>query len=100
MMEFSSRNSVSAMMACIRMFLEWGYTYTGFWQITVERARERERERERKGKRGREGGGERKRESLKHYSHEYNKSLTVEVVGIQEDVSTAVLARINVATSH
>ena len=34
-MEFSSRNSVSAKMACIRMFLEWGYTYTGFWQITA-----------------------------------------------------------------
>ena len=62
-----------------------------------ERGRERgEREREREG--GREE--ERERESLKHYSCEYNKSLTVEVVSVQEDVSTAVLARVNVATSH
>ena len=75
------------------------------------RERKRERERDRKGKRVREGGErererggvgrEKERERLKHYSHEYNKSLlTVEVVGIQEDISTAVLARVNVAASH
>ena len=72
MMEFSSRNSVSAMMACIRMFLEWGYTYTGFWQITAERERERE-----KGKEGERGRGERERERGGEGERERERALNI-----------------------